>query len=486
MMKVPIPNDWTGDWACYQVMWPRSDLWTSILTGLLSYPMRGRLWDERTGVITTAQQIGWEIWLKNEALRACETACGDDCTTLEKLYASGKAGGVTIEGDEDMGQVVTEIKVVDGNLRVYYGHCCYDDIPLSALSESGGITDPNPWQPGLPGAPDAEYFACGKATAIVTVLLKIIEAGFDAAGLINPFEVIPYIEDAVGYDLDNNHILPLVADAAFVQYSLSTTYSDMVSATMTQKLICAIAPYFADDAAGVQTSELFEQIKGTLRATAFGLNPLYQFLVYACDCLGRHDMDTVAILGSKDGTSVCDCPDEIGGLLPDFGDGFDWVHIFDFREAQHGFTLSGTGPHWTSGLGIWGDVSGTMDATNVIASKDFDNVDLGAYVKRVGYVYTTLGDDEHDDPINPLQIGNQVALAHADVANLSGDSPALAGTWSLEKAVNLEITSANGGNVQASLKWLHPPDENPPSVPENSNHLLMLAIAGTGADPFSS
>lgn len=82
MARVPIPDDWDGTSYCCQIIsWPDSDAWNGILLGLLTWPTRGRFWDERTGTVTVAQEIGQEILAKNSP-GDCEMGC------LEDLQAS--------------------------------------------------------------------------------------------------------------------------------------------------------------------------------------------------------------------------------------------------------------------------------------------------------------------------------------------------------------------------------------------------------------
>jgi len=72
-VKNTIPNDWDGEtWQCIQIRWPESDFWIAYLRGLLTYATRGRAWDERTGNIIAAQNVGWQIVERNIDLCACE------------------------------------------------------------------------------------------------------------------------------------------------------------------------------------------------------------------------------------------------------------------------------------------------------------------------------------------------------------------------------------------------------------------------------
>ena len=169
-MKVPIPYDWTGEFAHYCIAWPDSTNWRGILSGLLSYPMRGRFWDERTGSIKAVQDTAWQIWLANEYLQAC-VDCAPDAPGCPQ---TGVQGGALIMGDDDMGQVVTDVTIENGVLTVWFGPCC-----SRALSDfqAGSIASTLPDEPLKPPGGDAPvYSACGKATAVVAAVWAVLDS----------------------------------------------------------------------------------------------------------------------------------------------------------------------------------------------------------------------------------------------------------------------------------------------------------------------
>lgn len=69
MPVMPIPDDWDGvSWCCVPIDWPASAQWQAILLGFVTTPQTGRFWDERTGSIVAAQDIGREITARNLCL----------------------------------------------------------------------------------------------------------------------------------------------------------------------------------------------------------------------------------------------------------------------------------------------------------------------------------------------------------------------------------------------------------------------------------
>lgn len=70
--QVTIPSDWDGESTlCVCVSWPDSTEWLGVLWGLLTSPTRGRFWDAETGSIVGAQEVGWQIYEANMALKEC-------------------------------------------------------------------------------------------------------------------------------------------------------------------------------------------------------------------------------------------------------------------------------------------------------------------------------------------------------------------------------------------------------------------------------
>lgn len=76
-MPYLIPNDWDGStWQNYQVQWPASDQYLSILAGLLSSTSHTWSWDRISGDQQDAADIGQEIVERNSTtglLPAVET-----------------------------------------------------------------------------------------------------------------------------------------------------------------------------------------------------------------------------------------------------------------------------------------------------------------------------------------------------------------------------------------------------------------------------
>lgn len=85
-MKVTIPGDWDGaSWCRWSICWPDSDLWKAILFGFLTTAQRGRFWDENSGNIKQAQEIGRQIFDNNFPLECVIMSCSDATALIEAI-----------------------------------------------------------------------------------------------------------------------------------------------------------------------------------------------------------------------------------------------------------------------------------------------------------------------------------------------------------------------------------------------------------------
>lgn len=176
-MKIPIPDDWTGDWTCVEIQWPNSPKWISLLLGLTGSPSQGRYWDGRTGTITDAQEVGREIFQRNYPLKPCQICNGDD---EPPVIAGGDGSG---GDDEDDMSNVTWISIEDGVLYQHFGPCC--KLAVGDLSTVD--------TPGTEGEPDTETpstWACNKARGMADQWGAMLRLGIDALQITAPGSVI--------------------------------------------------------------------------------------------------------------------------------------------------------------------------------------------------------------------------------------------------------------------------------------------------------
>lgn len=174
-----IPSDWdNGQWQCVKIYWPKSVHWTGVLLGLLTIGTRGRYWDERTGSVIGVQSVARDIFERNYPLEIVSCNQGETCP---ECGATTTGGGITIIEGDDMGQVVTDVTVENGNeIYVWFGKCCkiLAGKVVSTDTSPGDITtDPT----------DPSSWPCNKAGGIAAMINDIVTVGIPAIlGLLSP------------------------------------------------------------------------------------------------------------------------------------------------------------------------------------------------------------------------------------------------------------------------------------------------------------
>lgn len=188
-MPNQIPQDFDGEsWTCYQIAWPQSAEFEQMLRDMLYMLTRGRWWDETTGRVTDMQAIAWEMFRRNLPLSGCgQDDDNDECipqseydrllAELEERYTSG--AGALIEGDDDMGQVVTDVTCENGKLYVWFGPCCKKKI--GCIMDFEQEPEQYEWTPpeGFYTEPPAFSWSCRKAHAIVEGLNSMLNNAAD-------------------------------------------------------------------------------------------------------------------------------------------------------------------------------------------------------------------------------------------------------------------------------------------------------------------
>lgn len=106
-MKLPIPDDWQGEWCNWSICWPDSPAWEAILMGFVTLPQRGRTWDERTGDIRAVQTIGRIITDENLPLRGCLVSCRDDSIGDAIRYLADRVANLNFCCNDGPGPGVT-------------------------------------------------------------------------------------------------------------------------------------------------------------------------------------------------------------------------------------------------------------------------------------------------------------------------------------------------------------------------------------------
>jgi hypothetical protein len=460
MTKLPIPNDWDdAKWHCVSIQWPDSTLWDAVLLGWLSLPKRHELWEGLPGDVLAAQEIGWDIWLKNGLLPPCAPAV--PAPEPEIIYIP--AGGGSDESEDDMGQVVTDVTLnTAGQIVVWFGPCCSKvlDIPLVKPE----ITPPYEGQDPAP-----TYSACGKASALVDLLYEAVDRIWETKAD-PPNEWVGDIEDYFpgNDDLDDNFIIGSYLANIFYDETFGD-YIDLVQEDQKQSLKCQWLKIMTADSSGV-TREQYDRMHAVLDVI-YGLPEAYIF-GQAMEIFGPHDMSNIAMLMSTDVAANCDCPEvpvpEAPLTWPDYG----WFHLVNFAawSTQPTWFSDGGQGDWLASVGLVSiDTTNNRDVWPVVNPE----VD-GGTLRRVAFKLKLLaGGTNWDD--------NSIGTAAGELVGQStfpAPSPyAITEVW-WETVCDVALTTASA--IYMTLYG------GATGLPDGYYAVTQIALAGSGTDPLPS
>lgn len=316
MPQIPIPTDWDGvSWRCIQIEWPDSDQYIGILHGLLSYPMRGRLYDANTGSILDAQAIGQLIWNRNTPLTDCAGDIIHNGSTPES--ATSGAGGSQCEEYEEWLMPCIDISnllKIEGGVLYARDSCCEWIAVGNLTTQTAPIPDPY-YDPESP----ATYYPCGRAAAVVDLMYAVAHACWDAIGT-NPLTWVGQVKAAApGYHLSDTAIMTAIAYG--VAANVLWSEGEVFSAAMQQRAKCQLEGLFSADGLALSLDDfkgLKSAIKAMWSAEASAKLAIGVFFVAALDALGHTDVSNASVLGATDSAADCTCPESL--TPPPFGE----------------------------------------------------------------------------------------------------------------------------------------------------------------------
>jgi hypothetical protein len=140
-MRLPIPDDWDGEYCRYAICWPSSEKWKAVLRGLITQAARGWSWDEKTGDIRATQNIIRDTLDKNLHLEECiMTNCDDNLADIAKaltLIAKSKCCEDVVPAD---GGIQGTVDVGDGTNVPVWGSVPGVDLPVGEVPPGYGGT----------------------------------------------------------------------------------------------------------------------------------------------------------------------------------------------------------------------------------------------------------------------------------------------------------------------------------------------------------
>lgn len=461
-MKLPIPSDWSGDWLCVKIDWPDSVEYVALLAGLLSMLGRGRLYDETTGVISDAQQVGRDIWARNWPLRGCDASVLDgDKGSVPDIPDSTLTGAIMALGEVFMATVTGQVIGVEWRgceLWVKTYPCCEWHLVGAPCDMAAQDTDPA-WPE------DSTYSACGKAYAMVGAIYTIAEGVWDNK------DGITYWASAVdgsidsllpGVDVSNQGLLALLNGAR----ALDDTYTDtdMFDGDTRQRYLCMIAALLDADSYGI-TDLQYDQLKSTVQQ------------VYPTDqvgwwqgvitSIGKSGLSRLAAAAATDTSQDCDCPsaavevptepNSAGWYLSAPYDAYVVTYVNSSAPERH-LLINLTPDHDVFGA-VW-----TQELNDYINYKVMSAYGLDPALKDWG-MDTSLNEHEYKTRVcwGPASLWDSVfgsgAYYHLGTGNLSSTTPAspsAVGVAGSRQGLAAESVYNHGGTITVSqLRLLH-------------------------------
>jgi len=318
MPVIPIPDDWNGqDWLCVQVEWPLSIKWLALLAGLLTTPLRGRFWDERTGNIRAAQAIGAQIDKRNLPFNACAGEIPPDIiTVIEKVFI----GQEFDQESEDLamslcGYNPDAFKIEDGQLWVR--NFCGEWEAIGSIS---GVTPDLP--PDVPDPPPGsltDATACSMAYKLAQFVLAILVQAWIEIGTPEIVDVYDFVSDMRDYfpgvDLAYNDLINLYFN--LIPLDVAGLQNESIDPELAQWVACYMVSEITASNTGITSSE-YDACKSATSAAiraavgdsawlGFGAQ-IRKIWEYAIKSIGAKDAQKITYFAQPTGLEDCECP----------------------------------------------------------------------------------------------------------------------------------------------------------------------------------
>src|SRR5512136_712361 len=337
MMKLPIPQDWDGEtWQCVEVTWPKSIEYDALLIGFLSYLMRGRAYDERTGIITDAQAIGREIWDRNYPLQSCHGAPLPIPPT-ETMLQYCDYDDCNCEDNDMSCAPCAPIRIKDGVLQWF---SCGDWIDIGRLSDPSSSSQQA--EQTTPSTP-IENAACLKVSN-AAYLIKSVADGMLQNSVTNPpglfgLGAIQAIEWTMGLfpliQFDRQQLFYAYRTARTLIDAGKTTIDDVLTDHAYQLALCQAVQYMNPDNKGI-TLEEWNAVQTAVwyQALTVGGQDAQTFFIQISAAIGLGGASWyVNQIDIATGTPDCDCPEN----LIEIPVAYEWIHDYDFRIQEFGW-----------------------------------------------------------------------------------------------------------------------------------------------------
>lgn len=339
MSKIVIPSDWDNEeWDSFCIKWPKSIQYRGVLLGLIYSMTRGRAYDETTGSVRDAQEIGKRIFDANYPLSTCGATGNSGNGAANGPDYSHICNFGWCDSDEedceadDMSNccLSSQIRIENGKLQVL--DCGkWVDVGNVGTATDQSTDDTSAIEPGE-GQTETD-FACAKATAYVELLWATMYAGWDH-WRDAPWAIIKNIQTAAGVDLNNNYV-GLMVVAILDADATETDLHDIVENTPKQEAICRLAVKLDGSTAAMTDSDR-ERVIGMREWLS--TDALEWAYIDVCnDAIGRGNYDRAGRAACTDPTFDCSCP-TVTPPDEEIPIAHTWSKVFDFKLGAYGFT----------------------------------------------------------------------------------------------------------------------------------------------------
>lgn len=337
-MKLPIPQDWDGEsWICVRVQWPDSVQYVGLLFGFLTYLTRGRIYDEKTGSIVSAQNIGWAIHDKNFPLQYC----GETGETPITNGQSGVSGARAFVGDffsgegNDMPGSIMDIRCQNGELQVQYFPCC-EWVTICKITDF--VPEwPDDGSPYPDEPPSGAGNACRKAYGAGVAAFAAADAMWQAY---DDNQTLTYVYQTYSYYWGDYPWL----NRAWVDCKTGDIADwNANKATYQMALICLWQNAF-NDLTDPLTETDFANMKTAIASSGMPYQTQIIFrTVLEAMTIGK--LSNYAIAGLDNPSADCTCPADLDPLEEPTASGWYAVSYISDCEVSHASSAS----NWTGG-----------------------------------------------------------------------------------------------------------------------------------------
>lgn len=314
-MRIPIPNDWQpgDDWLCVEIQWPDSDQYLGLLFGLLTELQRGRFWDERSGSVIAAQEVGYSIAENNTPITLCG---GSQVTQHDTEYIARFVGAMEQMQMSLCGYNPKAFKIENGQLWVR--DFCGEWVAIGVLASGPDLPDVT-IIPDDPPGDLGDATACSMVTKLADFVVAIITEAWIELDVDDPADIYDFISDMTdkfpGVDLAfsnlfNMYFNMLALDAAGLE-------NECKDSAIPQYLKCAWVDLITARNTGITSGEysaIISATEGAMREAVgdsrwYGFGRTMRYVWQdAVASIGAKDAQKITYYAQSKITDDCSCP----------------------------------------------------------------------------------------------------------------------------------------------------------------------------------